>query len=168
MWSSDVFRLDPDFEKNEEMYEEIKKDILGEDSDEEEEDGDSEGSDEEGLFLLRAVARRGAEGTAPVGAPPQTPGRPPQERCWGLRPRPPLGLRPRHRWGLPPPDLLLNGVWGGAPAVVWGRAPSYILAKPPWGLGRSPNSCVHDSIKPAGLVRYEEPNLSESSLAGGL
>ncbi len=24
-------------------------------------------------------------------------------------------LRPRPRWGLPPPDPLLNGVWGGAP-----------------------------------------------------
>ncbi len=27
---------------------------------------------------------------------------------------------------------------------------------------------LHDSIKPAGLVRRELPNLSESSLAGGL
>ncbi len=32
--------------------------------------------------------------------------------------------------------------------------------------GRTP--CLHELIKPTGLVRREEPNLSESSLAGGL
>ncbi len=51
----------------------------------------------------------------------------------------PLGARPKPRGGSP--DPLLNGFWGGLPT------PS-----------------VHDSIKPAGLVRRELPNLSESSL----
>ncbi len=43
------------------------------------------------------------------------------------------GAHPRPRWGLPPPDALLNGV-GAEPQR------SYILvAMPPRGLGRSPN-----------------------------
>ncbi len=49
--------------------------------------------------------------------------------------------------GAPPPDPLMNRVWGGAPKRSeaepqrgsGGLAPSYILAaKPPRGLGRSP------------------------------
>ncbi len=52
-----------------------------------------------------------------------------------------------------------NEVGGAAPSGVWGRSPqpaSYIrAAKLPRGLRWSPNSMrtVHDSIKPAGLVR---------------
>ncbi len=43
------------------------------------------------------------------------------------------------------PQTPLDGVWGGALTP-----------------------CIRDSIKPTGLVCREEPNLSESSLAGGL
>jgi pre-mRNA-splicing factor CWC22 len=40
-----VFRLDTEWEKNEEMYEEIKKEILGDDDEEEEEEAeDAEGA----------------------------------------------------------------------------------------------------------------------------
>ncbi len=59
----------------------------------------------------------------------------------GLRPRPRGGFAARMLLGAPPPDRLLNGVWGGAPEGVCGRSsrPSYILAaKPPRGLGRAP------------------------------
>ncbi len=51
-----------------------------------------------------------------------------------------LGAQPPDpRWRLPPPDPLLNWVWGGAPAWVWGQSPSYILAaEPPRGSGRNP------------------------------
>ncbi len=90
----------------------------------------------------RAVARRGG------------PGGP-----WllGLRPKPRGGFASRmllgaippedNRWGRPPPDILLNSVWDGAPMGSGaepqrgseGGALSYIRAAPR-GLGRSPNS----------------------------
>jgi hypothetical protein len=41
---TDIFHVDPDYESNEKMYDEIKKEILGEESSEEEE---SEGEEEE-------------------------------------------------------------------------------------------------------------------------
>lgn len=40
---SDVFKLDPEFEKNEKQYEEIRAEIIGDDD-----DSDEEGSDENG------------------------------------------------------------------------------------------------------------------------
>ncbi len=70
-------------------------------------------------------------------------------------PRPPLGLRPKPRWWLPLPDSLLNGVWGGAPAGVWRRSPQlHSCGKAAPGFG-APTPCVHDSFKPAGLVRRQ-------------
>lgn len=47
----DVFRFDPNFEENEQLWEQIKKEILGDDDDEDEdEDGEDEGGegDDEG------------------------------------------------------------------------------------------------------------------------
>ena len=38
----DVFRFDPNFDENELLWEQIKKEILGDDDDEEEEDGEGE------------------------------------------------------------------------------------------------------------------------------
>ncbi len=72
-----------------------------------------------------------------------------------------LGLRPKHRsagcLGRERPAGS-SGVWGRAPTGSGGRAASYILAaKPPRVWGGAPTPCVHDSIKPAGLI--------ESSLA---
>ncbi len=88
----------------------------------------------------------------PAEAPPPTP--------QGLRPRPrwgsaptPLGLRPRFRWDTAP-DPHLEGVWGGAPARVRGRNPQlHSCGEDTPGFGTAPTPCVHDSIKPAGLVR---------------
>ncbi len=39
---------------------------------------------------------------------------------------------------------------------------------PGWVWGGAPTPCVHDSIKPAGLVSRESPTLSESSFPDGL
>ncbi len=51
-------------------------------------------------------------GGAAGGGPPQTPGRLRRKNVAGCSAtRPPLGLRSRPRWGLPPSDTLLNGVW---------------------------------------------------------
>lgn len=48
MWSSDIFKLDPNFLENEKKYEELKKSILGEESeDEADSEGESDGGDEE-------------------------------------------------------------------------------------------------------------------------
>ncbi len=64
-------------------------------------------SPQESCWGLRPRPRWGPA-PDPARAPPQTSGAAsPQECCWGLRPRP--------RWLLPPPDPLLNGIWGGAP-----------------------------------------------------
>ena len=41
----DVFRFDPNFEENELLWEQIKKEILGDDDDEEEEEEEGEGDD---------------------------------------------------------------------------------------------------------------------------
>ncbi len=85
---------------------------------------------------------------------------------WGSAPNPgyvagapPPNLRCPDRSGGSLPDPLLNGVCGGAQTGSGSR---------PGGWGEAPTPCVHESIKPTGLVRREEPNLSESSLAGGL
>jgi pre-mRNA-splicing factor CWC22 len=43
----DIFRYDPDFEKNERMWHEIRKELLGEDSEDEENDDDDDGADGE-------------------------------------------------------------------------------------------------------------------------
>ncbi|KAF0699386.1 Aste57867_10047 [Aphanomyces stellatus] len=43
----DVFRFDPDFAKNEKMWGEIKKELLGEDSDDDDDDGSDEDEDSE-------------------------------------------------------------------------------------------------------------------------
>jgi pre-mRNA-splicing factor CWC22 len=43
----DVFRFDPNFDENELLWEQIKKEILGDDDDEDEEE-DGEGEDREG------------------------------------------------------------------------------------------------------------------------
>ncbi len=78
--------------------------------------------------------------------------------------RPPWRLRPTPRWGLPPPDSLLNGVWGGAQAGVWGRslqqrscgeaAPGFgaepLPPRPPWppsGYGPAYLSCIFSDSK---------------------
>jgi pre-mRNA-splicing factor CWC22 len=49
----DVFRFDPNFEENELLWDQIKKEILGDDDDEDE-DGEEEGGDgeEEGEHVL--------------------------------------------------------------------------------------------------------------------
>ncbi len=61
---------------------------------------------------------------------------------------------------------LLNRIWGGPPTGSR-QSPSEGSSRPgDWG--RAPSPWKHDSIKPNGLVRREEPNLSESSLAGEL
>ncbi|MCP3662901.1 MAG: hypothetical protein GY696_10455 [Gammaproteobacteria bacterium] len=53
---------------------------------------------------------QGGGGPAAVGAPPQTLGRLRRKNvARGSAPRPPLGLRPRPRWGLPPPRPPLLG-----------------------------------------------------------
>ncbi len=56
---------------------------------------------------------RGGEGW---GAPPQTPGRPPQERCWGLHSQTPAG-------GSRPQTPAERG-FGGVPTGVWCGAPN--------------------------------------------
>ncbi len=119
---------------------------------------------EGGGATTNAVARRGGV-RGGWGSAPRNGAVSPQECCWGPAPRPPLGLRPRPRWGLPPPEPLPNGVWGGAPAGVWGRSPlqrSCGEAAP--GFGAEPQ--MIQSSQPV-WSRREEPNLSESSLAGG-
>ncbi|MCP3667396.1 MAG: transposase family protein [Gammaproteobacteria bacterium] len=78
----------------------------------------------------------------------------------------PLGLCPRPRWGLAPPDTLMNWVRGGVPAGVWA---TFLRRNRPGVCGGAPTPCVPYSIKPTtGLVRREEPTFSESGLAGGL
>ncbi len=101
--------------------------------------------------------------TQGVGAPPQTTGRLRRKNvAGGSAPRPLLGLRLRPRWGSAPNPVQEGS--GGERGL--GRSPSGGLAtEPPVTFLRSP--CVHDSIKPAVLVRREEPNLPDSSLAGG-
>ncbi len=94
--------------------------------------------------------------------------------CWGSAPRPPVGLRPKQRWGIrpqTPPERGLGrspsgcgvwgrgpqlhscgeaaGDWGGAPAGVGGGAPSFILeAKPPGSGGGAPSFIL--AAKPPG------------------
>jgi pre-mRNA-splicing factor CWC22 len=58
---ADVFRVDPEFEKNEDMYTEIRREILGDSDDEN--DSDNEGDDDEGeetpnswVFLLISIS----------------------------------------------------------------------------------------------------------------
>ena len=48
----DVFRFDPNFDENELLWEQIKKEILGDDDDEDEEGGDEE---EEGNIDMHSV-----------------------------------------------------------------------------------------------------------------
>ncbi len=100
------------------------------------------------IIRTSSVVARGGQGDAgdwgsapnPAGAPPQTP----------------LGLRPKLRW-TPPQTPFMSGSGGGSPhSRVWGGAPAVFGAL-------SPAPCVHDTAKPAGLVRHESPNLSESS-----
>ncbi len=61
------------------------------------------------VIIFRAVSRRGARGSGAVGAP--------------------LGLCPRPRRGLPPPDPFLNGVCGGTPAGFGAdpQLPAYMI-----------------------------------------
>ncbi len=91
-----------------------------------------------------------------VGAPPQTPRRLSRKNVAG-------GSAPR-----PPPERGLG--WGGAPAGVWGQSPQlHSCGEAAPGFGTEPQLPAYDdSIKPIGLVRREEPNLSEPSPAGGL
>ncbi len=48
---------------------------------------------------------------------------------------------------MPLTPLGLNGVWGGAPAI-------FLRLSRPGVWGGDPTPCVHDPIKPAGLVRH--------------
>ncbi len=92
-------------------------------------------------YRFSGVARGGGRGPAAV----PNPGTASVQEC---------------RWGLPHPDTL-NGVWGGAQR---GGAPNNILTakgRP----GAEPQ--MIQSGQPV-WSRREEPNLSESSLAGGL
>lgn len=50
----DVFRFDPNFDENELLWEQIKKEILGDDDDEDEEGGDEE---EEGGNIDKCCVR---------------------------------------------------------------------------------------------------------------
>ncbi len=98
----------------------------------------------------------------------------PQECCSELCPRPHLGLRPRPHWGLTPPDLLQNGVWGGASTgsgverqlhsfgvepqfpenmiqssqPVWSSARSQICLNPVWRVGCESERSEPDRSKP--------------------
>lgn len=51
----DVFKYDPDFEKNEAEYEEIRKEIIGgpedDDDEEQDEDGGGEGDDDDEILV---------------------------------------------------------------------------------------------------------------------
>ncbi len=100
-------------------------------------------------FFLQLFFRFWGSAPDPVGAPPQTPELLRRKNvAGGSVPRPPLGPRPRPRWGSSPnPVQEGSGGWSpqrGSAAepqpVSGGGVPSNILAaKPARGLGRSPN-----------------------------
>lgn len=51
----DVYKFDPEFEKNEATYDEIRREIIGDPddtSDEEDEDEENEGEESAGMFIL--------------------------------------------------------------------------------------------------------------------
>ncbi len=85
---------------------------------------------------------------------------------WGSAPNPGAASPQERCWGLPPPDPLLNGVWGGAPTGSGAEPPATFLRRSrPWVFWGEPQ--LIQSSQPV-WSRREEPNLSESSLAFGL
>ncbi len=67
-----------------------------------------------GISLQGRSQAGGARGAVALGAPTQTPGRLRSIVAGGCAPRPPLGLRPRPRWGSAP-NPVQQGVWGRSP-----------------------------------------------------
>ncbi len=58
-------------------------------------------------YVTQWRSQRRERGAAAAGAPPKSPGRLGRKNVAG-------GSASAPHWGLPPPDPLLNGVWGGA------------------------------------------------------
>ncbi|MCP3666913.1 MAG: hypothetical protein GY696_31205, partial [Gammaproteobacteria bacterium] len=96
-------------------------------------------------YLLCSGMARGGPGAAAVGAPPQRPGRLRRKNIAG-------GSAPRH-----PPERGLGRSTSGGLGI---EPPATRLqpSRPVIG-GGAPTPCVHDSIKPTGLVRREESSL---------
>jgi pre-mRNA-splicing factor CWC22 len=64
-WRVDIFKVDPNYLENEEKYKEIKAEILGEGSDDEEsgseessDEDENEDEDEEGIYLFMSCCTR--------------------------------------------------------------------------------------------------------------